>query len=169
MVGVKNAKIEDIYKKKTQHQHALQLPDTYIGSVESDEMTFWIFDERTNKMIKKTIQIVPGLYKIYDEAIVNAGDHTVRDKTCRTIKVWINKEEGRITIYNDGTGIPVEIHKEYNMYVPELIFGNLLTSSTIKVSSFAQLVPQTPLPLLMRVQATGPWKGPKISSYFLTR
>src|SRR6266496_6204662 len=46
-----------------------------------------------------------------------------------TIKVNINKEEGMISIYNNGKGIPIEIHKEENVYVPELIFGHLLTSS----------------------------------------
>jgi DNA topoisomerase-2 len=30
---------------------------------------------------------------------------------------------------NDGAGIPVEMHSEEKVYVPELIFGHLLTSS----------------------------------------
>lgn len=46
-----------------------------------------------------------------------------------TIKVNINKEEGTISIYNNGKGIPIEIHKEEKIWVPELIFGHLLTSS----------------------------------------
>ena len=29
---------------------------------------------------------------------------------------------------NDGEGIPVELHEAENIYVPELIFGHLLTS-----------------------------------------
>ena len=28
---------------------------------------------------------------------------------------------------NDGEGIPVELHESENIYVPELIFGHLLT------------------------------------------
>ena len=32
-------------------------------------------------------------------------------------------------IKNDGHPIPVEIHKEYEVYVPEMIFGMLLTGS----------------------------------------
>ena len=35
----------------------------------------------------------------------------------------------RITVYNNGDGVPVEVHKEEGVYVPELIFGHLLTSS----------------------------------------
>ena len=34
-----------------------------------------------------------------------------------------------ISVLNDGKGIPVQIHKEHNIYVPELVFGHLLTSS----------------------------------------
>lgn len=34
-----------------------------------------------------------------------------------------------IKVYNNGLGIPVEVHKEEGVYVPELIFGHLLTSS----------------------------------------
>ena len=30
---------------------------------------------------------------------------------------------------NNGKGIPIEMHKEHGMYVPEMIFGHLLTSS----------------------------------------
>ena len=45
------------------------------------------------------------------------------------IKVIINEEKNIISIKNGGKGIPIEIHKDYNIYVPELIFGNLLTSS----------------------------------------
>merc|ERR550519_3038948 len=32
-------------------------------------------------------------------------------------------------IYNNGKGIPVQMHKDENMYVPTMIFGHLLTSS----------------------------------------
>ena len=35
----------------------------------------------------------------------------------------------RITVLNNGDGIPVELHKEEKVYVPELIFAHLLTSS----------------------------------------
>lgn len=34
-----------------------------------------------------------------------------------------------IQVWNNGFGVPVDIHKEENVYIPELIFGHLLTSS----------------------------------------
>ena len=38
-------------------------------------------------------------------------------------------DKNLISIWNNGKGIPIEIHKEQNVYVPTLIFGHLLTSS----------------------------------------
>jgi DNA topoisomerase-2 len=46
-----------------------------------------------------------------------------------TLKVNIDVAAGTITVYNDGKGIPIEMHSTENMYIPELIFGHLLTSS----------------------------------------
>ena len=34
-----------------------------------------------------------------------------------------------ISVWNNGEGIPIEVHREEKVYIPELIFGTLLTSS----------------------------------------
>lgn len=39
------------------------------------------------------------------------------------------QETNTVRVWNNGDGIPVEVHKEEGVYVPELIFGHLLTSS----------------------------------------
>lgn len=122
--------IEEQFKKKTHHEHILDpnTADSYIGSVHNDLMNIYVFDEEENKIVKKDKYITLGLYKIFDEILVNAADNTVRDKKCNKIEVVIDKENGEISVKNNGSTIPIEIHKEYNIYVPELIFGNLLTS-----------------------------------------
>jgi DNA topoisomerase-2 len=43
------------------------------------------------------------------------------------IEVTLDADENTIRVWNNGSGIPIAIHQEYNIYVPELIFGNLLT------------------------------------------
>ena len=80
-------------------------------------------------MTQREIEYVPGLYKIFDEILVNAADNKQRDKSMNTIKVVIDVEKGEISVWNNGKGIPVVEHKEYGVFVPELIFGTLLTSS----------------------------------------
>jgi DNA topoisomerase-2 len=93
----------------------------------------WIYERSLNRMVQKEITFVPGLFKIFDEILVNAADNKQRDSTMDTIKVTIDKHKNMISVWNNGKGIPVTIHKEYGIYVPELIFGNLLTSSNYDV------------------------------------
>ena len=129
----KSINIEDVYKKKTLHEHILTAPDTYIGTTKVDEVRMFIYDEEKNKIVEDVINYVAGFFKIFDEILVNARDHTVRDKTCKHIAINLNKQTGMISVYNDGNGIPIAIHKTEKKYLPEMIFSNLLTSSNYEV------------------------------------
>ncbi len=78
---------------------------------------------------QREIAYVPALLKIFDEILVNALDNKSRDPEGTTwIKVWIDQEEGKVTVANNGRGIPICMHEKENVLVPELIFGSLLTS-----------------------------------------
>ncbi len=120
--------IEEQYKSMTPEEHILKLSDTYIGSKEADNKTMYIYDDEEERLCCKDKVIIMGLYKIFDEILVNAADNTVRDKKCNVIKVNIDQSSGEIQVMNNGSSIPVEIHKDEKMYVPEMIFGKLLTS-----------------------------------------
>eukprot|EP00746_Dinoflagellata_sp_MGD_P162675 gnl/MRDRNA2_/MRDRNA2_90336_c0_seq1.p1 gnl/MRDRNA2_/MRDRNA2_90336_c0~~gnl/MRDRNA2_/MRDRNA2_90336_c0_seq1.p1 ORF type:complete len:1412 (-),score=403.96 gnl/MRDRNA2_/MRDRNA2_90336_c0_seq1:195-4430(-) len=121
--------VEEIYQKKTQLEHILLRPDTYVGSVEHQFQEMWIYDLKEQKIVFRKIDYVPALYKIFDEILVNAADNLVRDpKGMDTITIDIDKEDNKVSIMNNGKGVPVQMHKEHNCYVPELIFGHLLTS-----------------------------------------
>lgn len=118
--------IEETYKKKNLHEHILARPGMYVGAIQQVTEEQYIL---TNNCIqKKIISYTPGLYKIFDEILVNSVDHSIKDTSVKNIKVSITPDE--VSVYNDGNGIPVVIHKEYGIYIPELIFGNLLTSSS---------------------------------------
>jgi DNA topoisomerase II len=69
MVSDKGLTVEQIYQKKSQLEHILLRPDTYIGSVELLQQEMWIWDFEREKMAKKEISFVPGLYKIFDEIL----------------------------------------------------------------------------------------------------
>ena len=47
----------------------------------------WVFDAETSKIVNREITFVPGLYKIFDEILVNAADNKQRDPKMDTIKV----------------------------------------------------------------------------------
>lgn len=127
------------YTKFTHQQHILELPDTYIGGIDTSVEKRFVHNTETKGMEYKTVQFVPGFLKIFDEPLVNAMDQRVRQNgriasgaltdgvPVKHIDVVLT--DTTISIYNDGDGIPVGIHKETGIEAPELIFGHLLTSS----------------------------------------
>jgi DNA topoisomerase-2 len=139
-MAAKDQKIEDKYKKYELREHIYNIPDTYIGSINSSTLELYLFNEESKKMEPREITYVPGLLKIFDEVIVNAIDHSVRlsqeeekgkenVKHLKTIKVNVDKATGVISVYNDGNGIDVVIHESLQVYIPELVTGTLLTST----------------------------------------
>ncbi|KAF3482593.1 DNA topoisomerase II [Arthroderma uncinatum] len=119
----------DKYQKLTQLEHIIKRPDTYIGSIERTEKQMWVYNSTTELMEYREVSYVPGVYKIFDEILVNAADNKQNDKNMNEIRVTLDKEAGEISVWNNGRGIPVEIHAKEKIYIPELIFGHLLTSS----------------------------------------
>ena len=67
--------VEEIYKKLTPYQHILSRPDTYVGSLEFQKETLWVYNESEEKLEYRDVQYVPGLFKIFDETLVNAADN----------------------------------------------------------------------------------------------
>lgn len=125
------------YQKHSHHQHILELPDTYIGSTKTSQEQRWVYDATAGKMAWRALNFNPGLYKIFDEIIVNARDEFIRSTTTadmtpvKRIDVTVeNDKKGNtvISVENDGDGIPIEMNEEEKVMVPEMIFGHLLTS-----------------------------------------
>lgn len=131
-----NINIENTYKSLSQREQILLRPDTVIGNIETISEIMWIVTA-DNQLERKEIDYNPGFMKLPDELIVNVCDQMVKpyeegntvDNKCTCMKVTVDQENGTISVYNDGDGIPVVIHKEKMLYVPELVLGNLNTSS----------------------------------------
>lgn len=122
-------KASDTYQKLTQLEHVIKRPDTYIGSIEAQQQEMWTYNTEKEAMEYRKVSYVPGLFKIFDEILVNAADNKQRDPSMDTLKVDFDRENNTISVYNNGQGIPVEVHEKEKIYIPELIFGHLLTSS----------------------------------------
>lgn len=148
--------IEEQYSKKTPLEHVLLRPGMYVGPVERLPPTHcWVLDPlpepydfsstldvsdqtissiNSFRMKTKEYGLVPALIKIFDEILVNATDNRLRDPiSCTKLDVRIDpgsrNREPRIQIWNNGKGIPIHVHAHENMYVPEMLFGHLLTGS----------------------------------------
>ena len=147
--------ISSKYQMKSDKQHILDNPNMYIGSTQSIDVDMYVFDDETQTIVERKIEMVPALYKLFDEAIINCRDHSVRmeqlianssadtssgvgggetkdDDTkiypVTTIDVEV-KEDGTIVMMNDGNGIDIVKHPEHDIWIPEMIFGHLRTST----------------------------------------
>lgn len=131
--------VEDRYRKLDLREHILLRPDTYIGATQPVTEEVWVpmlgalrsnAEEPEIRLERRPVTYTPGLFKIFDEAIVNAADQFTRNVGMNEMHVTLNLQRGEITVWNNGSGIPIQIHKEYNMYVPQLTFGYLLSGSS---------------------------------------
>ena len=146
------------YQKMSDKEHILKKPDTYIGSIDMTESEMFVYDSATPDagagadadaaattattspgIVLRKIQYIPGLYKLFDEGAVNSRDHVVRQAqaindakpgalpvTCIEFEI---SDDGTISITNDGNGIDVAQHPEHKLWIPEMIFGHLRTST----------------------------------------
>jgi DNA topoisomerase-2 len=115
--------IEQTFRKLTEVEHVLARPGRYIGSISPHTEETFVYDLTEKKMVKKTITYNPGFLKLFDELISNSVDHSKRPegKELDIIRVEVDSQKGEISVYDNG-GIPVVKHKEYNQWIPELIF-----------------------------------------------
>lgn len=123
---------DETYVKKTPREHVLLRPDMYVGGVDPYKQEIWVCPSLAPPhLVKKQIQYSPALYKIFDEILVNAADNAQRKASQKQAMTFIEIEADAesISVKNDGQPIPIVMHSVHQVYIPELIFGHMLTSS----------------------------------------
>ena len=130
------------YQHKTDIEHVLSSPDTYTGSMDASTWSAYVLREGASgerEVRRESIVTIPGLFKCFDEGLVNCRDHQVRmaqaiadgkPNACGVSKIEITiDDDGTITMLNDGDGIDVAKHPELGVWIPEMVFGRLRTST----------------------------------------
>ncbi len=124
--------LANAYRKQTHREHILSLPDTYIGSIETASESVWLRDGEGN-FVNESIPVNPGFYKLVDELLVNAHDHVIRlrqrNSETPVKRIAFTCDGKTVSIENDGDPIDVAEHPEHKVWIPQLIFGELLTST----------------------------------------
>lgn len=142
------------YQKLEHRDHVLHRSDTYVGKKSLHENELYVFED--DMIVKRDVQYVPALYKIFDEGLVNMRDHVERmrvsaykqglleknlkidDDTItletvyrpvKKISVSVDHINNVITMTNDGNGLEIVQHPVHQIYIPELIFFQLLSGS----------------------------------------
>lgn len=119
------------YSQYDQRTHVYQVPDMYIGSDEQLPRVDWLFDFNNDTCSQSNITFPAGCERIMLEILSNTADNVVRSRQLGVNpgKITMAMDRKTVVIRNNGVPIPVEIKQGTSMYVPELIFGNMLTSS----------------------------------------
>jgi DNA topoisomerase-2 len=98
------------YQKMTDLEHILKKPDTYIGTNEPTETMEYVMDAAVSSpsvsstaiesddatasvvpgaaapsLTRRNITYIPGLYKLFDEGMVNMRDHVVRQADRKSV------------------------------------------------------------------------------------
>lgn len=112
-------------------EHILARTGMYLGSTSDEIIEAPLYQPSTDKIISvKQVFYNAGLMKMFDEILSNSVDEHRRKDSLFTIdSIEVNVEDSGIITIIDNGGISVQKHKQTGLYIPELIFGHLRTSS----------------------------------------
>jgi len=120
------------YERLTHVEHILKRPDTYVGSLAPESSTYWT--RVAGRFESIVCHVSPALVKIFDEVLVNAIDqYSLHPK--KVSQILVDVFDNTISVENWGVSIPLKKHDKERgsdgtpLWIPELIFGHLLTSS----------------------------------------
>ena len=104
----------------------------------------WVYDSARG-MVQRDCNYVPGLYKIFDEILVNALDNTQRPPGTTRIDVRIDSPAGTLSVRNNGRGIRIRKHltekviRRSRVHPRQLVRHRATTSHSIFLSVLTSL------------------------------
>lgn len=124
-------KAEEYQRYDTTREHIYNVTDTYAGSDEQVLRDERVLNVETLSFQSEEIMIPEVVERIYIEISSNAGDNVARSLRhgIDPGELRINMDRNTISVRNGGIPIPIEIHPKEQVYVPEMIFGMLHSSS----------------------------------------
>lgn len=119
------------YKQLSDTEHVFTKPNMYIGSIHQLKRKERLLNLTSMKYYNDVIKLPEGMERIFIELLSNAIDNTLMSihKNIKVSPIKVTMNKNKISIRNGGIPIPIEINKNTKLYVPDMIFGNLRTSS----------------------------------------
>lgn len=122
--------IEETYKQMSEVEHILARPGMYVGSTKEEQKSQFVYDYNDAVMKMKDVTIIPAIIKLIDEIISNSTDEYRRSTNLGLTNITVKFSKDNKTVFvSDNGGIPVAMHHDAGMWVPQFIFGKLRTSS----------------------------------------
>lgn len=136
--------LTNIVKTLTNEEYTLR---KNVNAGTSDKVTTRCFSLKGKEFVFDELTYVPSLFKVIDELVVNSVDHFINCIIKNTIQHnmksgEVNKyvnliafkvaEDGRMTILNDGYGIPaLRLEHKGNRYLPQVLFSDERTGTNM--------------------------------------
>jgi len=127
------------YKTTDRHynlrEHIYEKPDTYIGSDSTILREELVFDLKSETLVQKKVTFPEGIENMFMELLTNASDNVLRSQEegipLKNIEIILSPYY--VEVMNNG-GLTIKIEKietdkGFNGYIPELRFGELLTTT----------------------------------------
>ena len=125
----------DAYKQYDQRTHVYMKQEMYVGPDERIPHDAWLYHVTNGNMILANIDWPPACERLLLEVTSNASDGVGKSRRASVepggIDILMNNST--ISVTNYGLPIPIEIHPTEKVWVPQMIFGSLLTSSNYEV------------------------------------
>lgn len=117
------------YKHLDEIEHVLLRPGRYLGATAPSTTRTYLFSEE-GKVTWGDVSFSPAFLKLFDEVLTNSVDHskTPEGKHLNRIDINVNKMTGSISVIDNG-GIPVVKHPENDMWLPDMLLGQLRSGS----------------------------------------
>lgn len=118
------------YQQLDQRTHVYKISGMYIGSDVPTHREAWVYDFINKNILRTTIDVIPGIERLFLEILSNASDNVGRSRKLNVDPGYIavTMDAKTITVTNGGVPIPVEMHSS-GVYVPQMIFGSFLSGS----------------------------------------
>jgi DNA topoisomerase-2 len=138
------ANIDDVIITLTNEEH-IRNKTMYAGTSDIISANLILCDSNYQLTFNSGASYSPALFKIIDELLVNAYDHFINciikqtiqhklkskqpDRYVQNINVAID-QVGKISIFNNGYGIPIVAHKS-GLYLPQVLFTDTNTGTNM--------------------------------------
>ena len=135
-----NEYVETEYDNLSQQAHILKRMNLYLGSKNATENTLWILNKETDQLNKETISYSIAFFNGIFESLQNTVDMCLKTRDikglnkCTEIKVNV-KENGEISVFNNGQSIEAIKFKNTDQYLVEVIFSEYLSGSNFNNDS----------------------------------
>jgi DNA topoisomerase-2 len=129
-------KIMSEYQNLDPLEHLLRYPERDLGDTTFHIAHKHMVDMNTMRLYGEEIAFNDAIERLFLEIAYNAADNVERSRQCGIDpgSIYIDMSNQLIRVKNEGRPISCNMQPGTDLYIPEFIFGKLMTSSNYDAS-----------------------------------